>query len=254
MELTSRGDDILTTRTSDDFDLAINIDSNRLEMLVTDTASTRMLRGLDNDPMVNVVIVPALSEPTQVAYAGYALSTCTAGFTVRQGDTGVGITTAGHCVNNQAVGGNPLGFVNEVEGTMYDFQWHRDSQISFPNHAYDGQAGGSTPYYRNITAKKHRDLQNKGDFVCKYGKTTGYNCGEILYRDYAPTYIRRATMTFIVAGRPGGGRFSDGGDSGGPVYSNGTALGLVSGRRGNGDMIYMAQNYLGKLNLRVKLQ
>ena len=93
--------------------------------------------------------------------------------------------------------------------------------------------------------------QSVGDDVCKYGKVTGYTCGHIVSRFYAPSYIPSADATFI---RVGGGstKLSRGGDSGGPCFNGRRAYGIHSGSAGGGnDALYMPINYVSGINVRV---
>ena len=71
--------------------------------------------------------------------------------------------------------------------------------------------------------------------------------------DFCPGYVQQVICTFILADNADGVDLSSPGDSGGPVYMGQTALGLISGESNGTDLIYMAQNYLDKLNLHVKI-
>jgi hypothetical protein len=80
-------------------------------------------------------------------------------------------------------------------------------------------------------------------FCAKYGRTTGFDCGKIIIRDFCPGYVPNVVCTFIVASNDDGHDLSSPGDSGGPVYTGDTALGIISGERFDNQVIYMAQNF-----------
>jgi hypothetical protein len=82
-----------------------------------------------------------------------------------------------------------------------------------------------------------------GATVCKYGRSTGYTCGEIINKDYC---WPNAACTYIQVSRFNT-NLVDGGDSGGPVYAGNDAYGIVKGERcfiTCYDMIYTAENYI----------
>ena len=105
------------------------------------------------------------------------------------------------------------------------------------------------PYYRSITSTKGRTSQVINEFVCKYGKTTGYACGYITDKNFAPGYVPNVNATFIRVHRDGVD-LAQSGDSGGPWYSNQTAYGILSGENGQ-DGIYMPINYVSECLLYV---
>lgn len=99
---------------------------------------------------------------------------------------------------------------------------------------------------RNIIAVRHRDNQAVGAFVCKYGKTTGFDCGNITSTTFAPNWVPNAAPTFITA-RKEGVDMASGGDSGGPIFSSNGAWGMVAGSVGSNNIdqvIYVAINYV----------
>lgn len=62
-----------------------------------------------------------------------------------------------------------------------------------------------------------------GEFVCRSGQTTGTRCGSVTHTNVSPSYVPNG-RNFIAANY-----CSQGGDSGGAVYSGNTALGVHSG-------------------------
>ncbi len=148
---------------------------------------------------------------------GEKLSTCTSGFGTKTAAGVRGISTAGHCGNSQSDDGESLDLEGEYEGTHGDFQWHTGDDT----HRDDFYSGNTTTLEVN-----KRDVSAVGAPVvnaplCKNGKTTYKYCEE----------VRRLNICF-------GGecnliemdtRSVQGGDSGGPVFYNNTAYGLVKG-------------------------
>ena len=91
-----------------------------------------------------------------------------------------------------------------------------------------------------------RDRGLLGAFLCKYGKTTGFDCGHITSKTYTPSWVPNAAATFITA-RKEGVDMASGGDSGGPIFSSNAALGIVAGSVGSNNIdqvIYVAINYV----------
>jgi len=235
-------------------DTSINEALNVVEVFVTRNAEGYLPVVVDVDSeKASVIAVDQLATPSANIYAGLHLSSCTAGFTVRNSSWTKGITTAAHCTNTLSYSGTSLPYVSGSLAQTNDVQWHTTPGFTDKNWAYDGIWGGSTPYYRTITSTVSRGSQDVGDWVCKYGKTTGYDCGEIISRTYCPNWVGSCWDTFI---RVDGGTkdLSSPGDSGGPVYYSSQAWGIHSGAVGSGsihDMIYMAVNYVSNLGLTV---
>ena len=69
-----------------------------------------------------------------------------------------------------------------------------------------------------------------GESVCKYGEVTGYGCGTISTKFYAPSYVPNPYAAFTIVGNNCTSKLSIGGDSGSPVFWNNSALGIVSGK------------------------
>ena len=214
-------------------DSRINVAANRVELLteVPDdlfqaiTAESRIsklaaeLRLPEN---VEIIAADKLPRPQSYIVGGVAIDSCTAGFVVESGGT-LGISTAGHCYDNTNVYQNrALPYVTGQSSGSIDSQWHTAPGLRPTNRVWDGQYDASTPYYRNITAYKTRAQQVAGEFVCKYGITTGYTCGTITTTSYTPGFIPGATATYVFVDNPNQ-NLSEGGDSGGPWFSGETA-------------------------------
>lgn len=223
-------------------DGGINVRANRAEIYVRPASVPAANAALAAAPgRAEVVAVDHLAQPEHGDYlhGGLHLSTCTSGFTVRNSSGRKGITTSAHCGNSQSHDGKSLTFISERDGGSYDIQWHTRSSATFTNKIWDGDS------HRSITATRSRSNQSVGDYVCKYGKTTGYTCGYIKTK----SYCYNGACTWIRVGR-NGYNLSEGGDSGGPWFNGGTAHG--SHTLGIGDeSAYMAINYVGGIGVSV---
>lgn len=169
-----------------------------------------------------------VDSPTGGGGAGLSGTACTSGYTVRQTSTGTrGISTAGHCSNSLSYAGTPLTYKGQKYGGRDDFQWHTASGISWSNTVSDGVGDSSTPYYRYITARAATTSIVTGNFYCKTGIITGYDCGNVTNVNFCPGYGGLSCTFFLVKGTAD---MSIPGDSGGPVYSSSTAVGTISGQ------------------------
>lgn len=190
-----------------------------------------------------MVVVDELPGPALDLYGGLALSTCTSGFTIwKNTSSNRAITTAGHCGNTQSYNGNALTYQNdEQRNGSHDEQSHKRSGATYPNRVWDGL------FARQITSKKSRAQQSVGDYVCGYGKVTGYGCGWIVSK-VASTCgggANPANTSIKVDSDPNGTGYdlAESGDSGGPWFINNTALGTLTCQQGF-DAIYVATNYI----------
>lgn len=140
-------------------------------------------------------------------------------------------------------------FKNELLRDTYDVQWH-----TAPNHTAIPKFIADWNVVRDVTATKGRGSQVVGGYVCKYGAATGYTCGHISSKWFAPSWVTSVDSTFIVvvndAGYP---NLSDPGDSGGPWFNSTTAYGVHVGGSGS-SAVYMAINYVSGLGVSVMLK
>jgi hypothetical protein len=173
------------------------------------------------------------SMPT---YGGlHAPGACTTGFSMYRtegyptSDPVHYFTMAAHCPDQVMI---------ETMGTadvIHSYQWwvgRRDYQAMY---IPDVQAGG---YFWDGSAWRVRSgvrdwsAINDGDFFCKYGMTSGYSCGFVLtkHRLGAPGHVLNEQLYVEVGGAPS--QHSLGGDSGGPWFVGGDAMGLMQGAVG----------------------
>lgn len=195
---------------------AISVSTNRAELYVLNSRTFEEELAKARIQLPNYVEVIEFTElPRKVAdiLGGKALTSCTSGFSVLDSSSGIrGVTTAGHCSNSQSYNGVNLPFMSGTPDTggIYDIQWHRgDHAFTVRNLIWDGT------YNRYIHDVKFRSSQSMGEWVCKYGKTTGYACGTIATTSQDGVNVRVDYMTV------------QGGDSGGPWFWNNTAYGTT---------------------------
>ena len=173
---------------------------------------------------------------------------CTTGFTVTDG-TRYGVTTAAHCLDDLTyrdpqAGSVPLSFVGQ-------WGWgYRDVQINAASGALPPTfyADTARTRLRTVTGQRSRISTRAGDFVCHRGERTGYSCAVVQLTDFAPAGDLcggPCLPTWVTVAGP----TCKGGDSGSPVFSGTTALGILKGASYRGDgscafYFYMSVDYL----------
>jgi hypothetical protein len=240
------------------FGMSINLRDNRVDVFADpETFKTGTQRaGIELPDFVVVHANGPVATPATSMYAGrplrekpgFGTRVCTSGFSVKQSSPLVyGITTAAHCPSQLLweETGEALTFKGSVIGGSHDEQWQTRADAAFQNKAWDGN-----PSWRWISGKRPRSNQNVGDYVCKFGRMTGYGCGNIQSKDFMSCV--GSGSTFIWVHNRSNVNLIDGGDSGGPWYSSETALGITScevdpdgpGPLGAIDGSYTAVNYI----------
>jgi len=173
---------------------------------------------------------------------------CTTAFVVTDG-TRDGIATAAHCPDEVVFRDSdgsaiPLPFVSQ-DGVAYrDVQINLSPRPEQPLFYSDRKAGS----LRELTSWRNVASTRAGDFVCHWGESSGYSCGEVELTDYAPPGTLcggPCEPTWVTVPGPG----CVAGDSGGPVFSGTTAFGIAKGinRRASGQCnfyYYMSTDYL----------
>ncbi|UUN30608.1 alpha-lytic protease prodomain-containing protein [Streptomyces sp. FIT100] len=152
---------------------------------------------------------------------------CSLGFNVRSGSTYYALT-AGHCTNIGSTW-----YTNSSQTTLLG----STAGSSFPNNDYgiirhsnasaaDGRVYLYNGTYRDITSAGNASV---GQSVQRSGSTTGLHGGTVTGLNATVNYgggdIVSGLIQTNVCAEPG--------DSGGPLFAGGTALGLTSGGSGN---------------------
>ena len=236
----------------------IDVIGNRVKLFVvnrTGLDSALETPDVELPDEVDIVTVDELSTVTTDLHAGLTTVPCTAGFSVIHADGRKGITTAAHCEPAISFNGTALNYVQGFLGGSYDVQWHEAPTFTLRGLIFDGVRN------RKVSATKRRAQQNVGDYVCRYGKETGYTCGTIASKHVRPVPAPgeehvgctktpcQFSATFIKVNVTRG-LVSEGGDSGGPWFNSNTAFGIHRGHSGNSE-IYMAINYVQGLGVAV---
>jgi hypothetical protein len=111
---------------------------------------------------------------------------------------------------------------------------------------------------RNVTSRKPLNQMVEGAHVCKFGKATNYDCGEIdqTYFNPGTDCVPSANATYVfVVPNPQAGDLANPGDSGGPVFHDdpAQAYGLITCQGSNGSMAFMPQNFLPNIGVQVDI-
>lgn len=178
---------------------------------------------------------------------------CTSGFSVEQtgGGTLEGVSTAGRCANMlELANGDDINFQAQRNRDNQDVQWH-----TTPGHTDRPWMRDSPTTVRNVTARKQRADMTIGEAVCKYGRTTEYTCGTIKSKTFDPDGSGTTYLATFIRVDDGSNNLSSPGDSGGPWFYGTTAYGIHQGspRDDATDAHFMAQNYMGVLDIQVKI-
>jgi len=147
---------------------------------------------------------------------------CTSGFNVTRGTDKRFFVTAGHCtaaIANWSRNGVALGTTVASDFPLNDFGLVRITDPKYWNPVGEvASLGAPQPIFFTGQAPV-------GTVVCKTGRTTGTNCGQILAYNvtvfYTGGYLVFDLTDVNVCARPG--------DSGGPVFDGTVAQGIVSG-------------------------
>jgi streptogrisin C len=234
------------------------IDIHRNQLVVyalvgTEYNATLSAIGIPADH-IQVQILSAFPKLTTTIYGGGTVSTCTSGFSVKKtisGSVWKGVTTAGHCSNSLqwTQSGETLVFRGEHNTQFDDSQWHTlpGQPNAAVNRVYTGQASGNPPYFQTITNYKMKSQLNIDSWYCKYGKNTGYGCGQLKskYSDLCSAisdalYFENFNQDLAEIG-----------DSGGPWFDNSYAVGTIS--CGGGGTSYAVDAYTMLVGLQVSL-
>ena len=152
---------------------------------------------------------------------------CSLGFNVRSGSTYY-FLTAGHCTNlgtNWYANSSQTTLVGTRYGTSFpgnDYGIVRYS-TSYTNHP--GNVNLYNGSYQDITSAANPTV---GQSVRRSGSTTGLRSGSVTGLNATVNYAE-GTVTGLIRTNV----CAQGGDSGGPLFSGTTALGLTSGGSGN---------------------
>ena len=228
----------------------IDVQEGRIKVYVTERGrlDDAIQKGnLSLPEKVDVVSVSTMGRLEADIYGGLSITRCTTGFGVENAVGTRGVTTAGHCDDDQVYDGEDLDFEDGEVRYRYDIQWHTAPDFTVTNKVQSNSNGGT----RRITGTVNRSAQSVGEYVCKYGRATNYTCGYIDSTDYKPDpeNIPSPSPSFIrVDNTADDDNLSSGGDSGGPWFLLNDAYGshIGSPAGDSDDAFYMAVNYISR--------
>lgn len=153
---------------------------------------------------------------------GGDLGTCSAGFTVHDGNE-KGISTAGHCAkdNPTRTYSNEAGDGGSTTVTRQDRQQGNDGDLAY----YDtGDKTATRTFYYDSGEKRYAtDIQSprEGINVCNYGNVTGNKCTTV-----DQVGVSSGTYDGLTLVKS---HVTDNGDSGSPWFYSGNAIGIHNG-------------------------
>jgi hypothetical protein len=161
----------------------------------------------------------------QILYFG-ADPVCTAGFSVLKASTRR-IVTAAHCEGGLSRLGVALPVLASKNSGSHDEELLSTGTLTPRNRVLDGSRDTQTPNYRNITGKRTRANQALGSFFCRYGFATAgnYACGYLTANNVRGAMPSPAATSMLL--QDVDTDLASPGDSGGPVFTGGTALGIM---------------------------
>jgi streptogrisin C len=242
-----------------DYGSGIDQSEGRVKIFVESPFQLESFASVELPESVDVEVL-GIQQPGIDIYGGLSTSNgCTFGFSVEEtSGTREGITTAGHCEPNTITyAGFDLPWQDGMKSGSVDAEWHTTPGLTDPN-KIRVTSGGTT---RNVTSRKPLNQMVDGEPVCKYGRTTNYDCGDIDVVPYEPSNncVEASNETYaLVVPNPNGDDMMDGGDSGGPVFHGNPAkaYGTMVCHTTNPDtgvMIFMPQNFLPNIGVQVDI-
>jgi hypothetical protein len=223
----------------------INVVENKLEVYTLEPEKLHGRLAAAGARLPEGVEVKRINQHsgTDELLGGSGMYGCSAGFGVRASNGELGMSTAGHCPNDQYYQGIWLPFRAEKYSGDQDVQWNSTcDRVQVSNRINTGIGT------RGITSTRSRTNQTVGTYLCKYGMSTGRTCGTISSKSY--DIGSGFNGTFI---RVDGYALRAGGDSGGPWFVEDVAYGIHHGYPGSdpNDAIYMAINYISAIGVGV---
>jgi hypothetical protein len=229
-----------------DYSSAISIRTGRVEVYVEGQEDVDAMEDSELPPAA-VVVEEELPTPAAV-YGGLSLNVlCTTGFSVEETNGfEQGVTTAGHCPNSVSYAGINLPFQEGQWSGHVDAQWHTTPNEADPNKIKVNVSGAT----RIVNARRPWNQMIDGEPVCKYGRITNYDCGQIINFNFDPSdnCVPDSSNTYVrVEPNPMAGDLAETGDSGGPVFHDdpARAYGQIVCQFGSSpDMAFMPQNFM----------
>lgn len=210
---------------------SIDVMRNRVVVTPTDEEGVAALESAELPASVEADLRIHVARPAADAYAGASLSNgCTSGFTLVYTTTNPDTyftSTAGHCGSPATLNGVSITYSSSIFAGNYDLKYGNVKTLTPKN-----WMRVSSTVLRSVTSRTTKSGQTINSYICKYGRSTGQTCGYLVSRAFTPSYVPNASNGFHQVAPQGGPDMVNGGDSGGPVYRNYSAWGIVSGEYG----------------------
>lgn len=245
-----------------EFAVSLDVAAGKVRLIVLDAAAAKGRLQSSGLLASDVVVeeVPDVISPAATIVGGYQVrgkawpvtgggtvnANASLGFNIVHVPSNVrGVLTAGHfdeckfsvsvtsCTPNSPAtdtkSGATLDFQAQRLGGEYDYEWRTSGGNSFTNQIWYGANMAITQVY-DVEAYQPNTLT-----VCKYGYATGYTCGLVENpREFVSDPAYGISGYFARVKRNTTGVMADQGDSGGPVFGNATAFGLVTAKFSSG--------------------
>lgn len=205
---------VLSNTVSDSFlnDLTVELTEE-----LASTASPGLLNGVSVTVDRSSQKVIGGADSNTQHRGGEDITGCTSGFITRTSSGSRGISTAGHCDNNQSDDGVGLNFRAEYQGNHGDYQWHTGTQ-STPDDYYGGSGTSTEVDNRDVSSIASPVV---GQALCRNGIVSHKDCQEVRKLDVCTFSVCHLIQMEAD--------LSSGGDSGGPVFWGNVAYGLHRG-------------------------
>ena len=187
--------------------------------------ATNNLTNATRADIVNTITTSVIRSDTQMLggsetdteHLGGESINCTTGFGTKTTGLVRGISTAGHCGDNQSDDGISLTFKAQHEGTYGDFQWHTGTGT----HTDDFYAGNDSDNEEDRRDVAFVAAPTVGQTLCRNGDISNKDCQKVRKLNVCSgQYCNLVQMEQHL---------SAAGDSGGPVFYNYTAYGIHRG-------------------------
>ncbi|WP_299056886.1 S1 family peptidase [uncultured Nocardioides sp.] len=195
-----------------------------------DGVVARAGRGLPGSALPLEVTTTETSSPLTLQrkiFGGRGINSnkfiCTAGFTAKRKGR-PGIITSGHCPNRLRYLNKPGTLKRAVKAKS------RKTDLQY-NQVIRKNGNKVTAKFRYKQGRKDRVVRKvanapRGSTICKWGRTSGYNCSKIRKTNICGRFTNGETYCGLDQTRR---KMSSPGDSGGPNFSGNTARGITTG-------------------------
>lgn len=218
----------------------LDVDTNAVVLGIRPSALTAVTARLAHD-LDGVRLEP--KEPDAPTWGGASASGhCTTGFGLWETynypyyDPVHYFTTAAHCENTAYIncpgGCTPAGSASVIHGYEWKFGRYDFQAMYVPNvqAGYDYWDGWQWRIRTGVVS--WYSIAN-GNYFCKYGISSGYTCGFVITKYHHGAAVPGSEALYVETGNsPTYPNQSAGGDSGGPFFIGGSAVGLMQGAGG----------------------